>query len=94
MVAQVKDDISFSGLSAKDVTKRVMPFVQFPHEGGAASRQAGASHAPSIIGMACAKLAFLAPCNLQSRTSCWIHLLSNIPVFLLMLRRNGFNPGP
>ena len=29
MVAQVKDDPSFSGLSAKDITKRVMPFVQF-----------------------------------------------------------------
>ena len=27
--SQVKDDPSFSGLSAKDVTKRVMPFVQF-----------------------------------------------------------------
>ncbi len=47
---QVKDDPALAGLSAKDITKRVMPFVQFRmKEAQRAGKQVRGSHAACCV---------------------------------------------
>jgi enhancing lycopene biosynthesis protein 2 len=79
VVSQVKDDPSFSGLSAKDVTKRVMPFVQF--------RMKEAQRAGKPVGFICQASAWLARnCSAsatqwQDTSPCRVDLLDHVPVF-------------